>query len=648
MRMRTADRKALRTRTAADWTTRDGAELYGVDHWGMGYFSVAPNGHLAMQPKGAEGPSVDMLELVREIRRRGLHSPLLIRFSDILSSCVHRLAQNFEDAFTEYAYSGKYRPIYPIKVNQQRQLVEELVEIGRPIHLGLEVGSKAELMVALGLLDTQDALIVCNGYKDRAYFEMALLAQRLGRHCIVVLDRPTELETLLKTSRELGIRPRIGVRARLAARGEGKWVESSGDRSKFGLRASDIVETVRRLQSEDMIECLEMLHFHSGSQITAIRAHKEALREAARIYVGLHELGARPRLIDVGGGLGVDYDGSKTNFHSSMNYTSQEYAMDVVAAIAEACNERKVPHPDIVTECGRAMVSAGSVLVFDVLDSERVHNGQPPVEPIAGDHRIVKELYEIATNVSDGNELESFHDASQLKEEATSLFALGYIDLPVRARIDELFWTCCERILERVDTMEYVPEDLQNLEHTLSDTYYGNFSVFQSLPDSWALDQLFPMMPIHRLDERPTRRATFADLTCDSDGKVDQFIDLRDVRRVLDLHVPNGEPYYIGVFLVGAYQETLGEVHNLFGDTDTVHVRIEDSGRYTIDHVVEGDSMEEVLSYVRYDRRGLTERVRRAIEEALRRGDITLEEGALLRRRYDQGLSGYTYLDHEP
>jgi arginine decarboxylase len=331
-----------------------------------------------------------------------------------------------------------------------------------------------------------------------------------------------------------------------------------------------------------------------------------------------------------------------------MNYTPQEYASDVVAALAEACNERDIPHPDIVTECGRAMVSAASVLIFDVLDVERVHTGQALEPPTDDDHRLVQELYEITTNVNSENALESYHDAQQLKEEATSLFALGYIDLVQRARIDELYWNCAERILERVDAMEYVPEDLQGLEHALSDTYYGNFSVFQSLPDSWTLDQLFPMMPIHRLDENPTRRATFADLTCDSDGKVDQFIDLRDVRRVIDLHVPNGQPYYVGVFLVGAYQETLGEVHNLFGDTDVVHVRIEDSGRYTIDHVVEGDSMEEVLSYVRYDRRGLTERVRRATEEALRRGDITLEEAALLRRRYEQGLTGYTYLDREP
>jgi arginine decarboxylase len=644
---RAAERKALAARFGSAWSTNDSADLYGIANWGNGYFSVGSNGHVLVHPNGPEGSSVDMLELVQEIRRRGLHSPLLVRFYDILASRVQRMCANFDEAFAEYDYTGRYRPVYPIKVNQQRQVVEELVDIGRPFHLGLEVGSKAELMVALGLLDTPEALIVCNGYKDRAYFEMALLAQRLGRHCIVVLDRPTELEVLLKTARELGIRPRIGVRARLAARGEGKWVESSGDRSKFGLRASDIVETVRRLQSEDMVDCLEMLHFHIGSQITAIRAHKDALREASRIYVGLHELGARLRMIDVGGGLGIDYDGSKTNFHSSMNYTAQEYAMDVVAAIAEACNERNVPHPDIVTESGRAMVSAASVLVFDVLDVERVHPGHPVEPPAGDDHRLVQELYEISENVTAENALESYHDAVQLKEEATSLFALGYIDLVLRARMDELFWNCCERILEQVDQMEYVPEDLEGLEHSLSDTYYGNFSVFQSLPDSWALDQLFPMMPICRLDEPPVRRATLADLTCDSDGKVDQFIDLRDVRRVLDLHVPNGQPYYIGVFMVGAYQETLGEVHNLFGDTDTVHVRVEGSGRYTIDHVIEGDSMEEVLSYVRYDRRGLTERVRRAIEDALRRGDITLEEGALLRRRYDQGLSGYTYLDQE-
>ncbi len=633
------------TETECAWTREASAKLYGIERWGGEYFSVSKSGNVQVHPEGSRAAAVDLLDLVQQIRNRGLHTPLLVRFTDILASRVRALAGDFERAFQEYDYTGRYRGVYPIKVNQQRQVVEDLVEIGAPFKLGLEAGSKAELMIALGLLDTPDALIVCNGYKDRAYFEMALLSQKLGRHTIIVLDRPTELDVLIKVSRELGIKPHIGVRARLAARGEGKWVESSGDRAKFGLSASEIVETVRRLQAEDMVECLEMLHFHIGSQITAIRAHKDALREASRIFVGLHALGAQPKLIDVGGGLAVDYDGSRTNFQSSMNYTSREYAMDVVAAIMEACDENEVAHPDIVTEAGRALVSAGSVLVFDVLGVDEVSRLSQPSEPEEDSHRILQELYETFTHVSPRTALECYHDALQLKEEGQSLFSLGYVDLRERAQIEELYWNCCNRIHDVIRGLEYIPEDLRGLERLLADTYYGNFSVFQSLPDSWALDQLFPIMPIHRLAERPTRRGTFVDLTCDSDGRLDKFIDLHDVQRILDLHEPNGHPYYIGVFLVGAYQETLGELHNLFGDTDVVHVRVRDSGEYDIQHVVEGDTMEEVLSYVQYDRRGLAERIRVAIEEALRRGDISLNESARLRRRYEQGLSHYTYLE---
>ncbi len=629
------------------WTVRDSAELYGISNWGGSYFSITPDGNIQVHPRGEGKGGVNLPDLVEEIRRRGLHTPLLVRFSDILASRVGELAGCFERAMEEYAYKGRYRAVYPIKVNQQRPVVEELIDFGRPQSLGLEVGSKPELLVALALLDTPGALIVCNGYKDRAYIETALLAQKLRRKPIIVLDRPTELENLIKISRELGIRPHIGVRARLAARGAGKWVESSGDRSKFGLSASEIVATVARLRSEDMLDCLELLHFHIGSQITAIRAHKDALREASRILVGLQELGAKVRFFDVGGGLGVDYDGSQTNFHSSMNYSSQEYANDVVAAVAEACEERGMPHPDIVTESGRALVSHASVLIFEVLGVDRVAPRPEPRPLQEAEHPVTEELHKVWANVSHKNVLESYHDAMQLKEEGTSLFSLGYLDLAARGRMEELYWCCCHKILRVVREMDYVPEDLAGLERMLADTYYGNFSVFQSLPDSWAMGQLFPMMPIHRLDERPSRRGTFADLTCDSDGKIDQFIDLRDVRNVLELHAPDGRPYYIGAFLVGAYQETLGEMHNLFGDTDTVHVHVEPDGHYRIEHLVEGDTVEEVLSYVQYDRRGLSERVRRAIETALRNGDITLEESALLRRRYEQGLSGYTYLVQE-
>ncbi len=452
------------------------------------------------------------------------------------------------------------------------------------------------------------------------------------------------MELIIRTSQELGIRPHIGVRARLSTKGAGKWIESTGDRSKFGLTAVEIVDAVDRLRAEGMLDCLELLHFHIGSQITAIRAHKDALSEASRVFVGLHEMGATPRYVDVGGGLGVDYDGSQTNFHSSMNYSVQEYANDVVASIQEACDSKGIPHPDVVTEAGRAMVAHHSVLIFDVLGVHEMLSGKPP-EPVQnGDHKVIRDLAEVYAGISQKNVQEAYHDSLQLKEEAATLFSLGYLDLRARARVERLFWDCCEKILRITRELSYVPDDLEPLEKGLADTYYGNFSVFQSAPDHWAVKQLFPLMPIQRLDEKPTRRGVFADLTCDSDGKIDRFIDPRDVKDVLELHPWNGQPYLIGVFLVGAYQEILGDYHNLFGDTDAVHVRLGADGRYEIEHVVEGDTVTDVLRYVQYDRGTLIERVRRTIEIAMREGQISLEDSARLRRRYEEGLSEYTYL----
>jgi len=626
------------------WTIRDSADLYGVKNWGAGFFTVNDKGRVEVRPTANGGPGIDLLDLVQDLERRGLRTPLLVRFSDILAARVRGLAGSFEKAISEYGYRGRYRGVYPIKVNQQRHVVEEIVEFGARHGVGLEAGSKPELLVALALLDTPGALIICNGYKDRAYIETALLAQRLGRNPIIVVDRFTEIDLIVKTSRELGIRPRIGMRARLTTKGAGKWVESTGDRSKFGLSAVEIMEAVERLRGEDMLDCLELLHFHIGSQITAIRAHKDALREASRIFVELHGLGARLKVVDVGGGLGVDYDGSQTNFHSSMNYSVQEYANDVVAHIQEACDAQGVPHPDIVTESGRSMVAHHSVLIFDVLGTNEMLTGKP-AEPVAPeDPKVLQDLWEVWSTISRKNVQEAYHDALQLKEEAGTLFSLGHLDLRARAKVERLFWDCCDKILRIVRDLPYVPEDLEDLEKDLADTYYGNFSVFQSVPDHWAVKQLFPVMPIHRLDERPTRRGIFADLTCDSDGKIDQFIDQRDVKDTLELHAANGQPYYIGVFLVGAYQEILGDLHNLFGDTDAVHVRLDEDGSYNVHHVVEGDAVDEVLSYVQYDKRELIEKVRRTIEAALRAGSITLEESARLRKRYEQGLQEYTYL----
>ncbi len=629
------------------WTVRDSLELYNVNSWGAGFFTISEKGHVEVRPRGENGPSVDLLELVQDLKQRDLRTPMLVRFSDILASRVSGLSGAFNKAISEYGYTGGYRGVYPIKVNQQRHVVEEIVEFGAPHCIGLEAGSKPELLIALAILETPEALIICNGYKDRAYIETALLAQRLGRTPIIVVDRFHELELILRVARELGIKPHIGVRARLTTKGAGKWVESTGDRSKFGLTAVEIVDAVDLLNAEGMLDCLELLHFHIGSQITAIRAHKDAFREASRIFVGLHMMGAKPRFVDVGGGLGVDYDGSQTNFHSSMNYSVQEYANDVVASIQEACDKEKIPHPDIVTEAGRAMTAHHSVLIFDVLGVHEMLPGKPP-EPVAeDDHKVIKDLNEIYQSVSQKNVQEAYHDSLQLKEEASTLFSLGYLDLRARARVERLFWNCCEKILRITRELPYVPDDLEPLEKGLADTYYGNFSVFQSAPDHWAVKQLFPVMPIHRLEEKPLHRGVFADLTCDSDGKIDKFIDQRDVKDVIELHAYNGQPYYIGVFLVGAYQEILGDLHNLFGDTDAVHVRLGPDGRYQVEHVVEGDTVTEVLQYVQYDKGTLIEKVRRLIEVAMRAGQITLEESARLRRHYEQGLQEYTYLSRD-
>jgi arginine decarboxylase len=628
------------------WTVGDSRDLYGVPSWGAPFFDVNAKGRVEVRPGQNDDTRIDLLELVRDLEHRGLRTPLLIRFSDILASRLSQLAGAFDDAIRRYGYGGRYRGVYPIKVNQQRHVVEEIIHFGREQGVGLEAGSRPELLIALALLDTPDALMICNGYKDRAYIETALLAQRLGRTPIIVIDRFREIDLVIKTARELGIRPHLGVRARLSTKGAGKWLESTGDRSKFGLSAPEIVDAVSRLRSEDMLDCLELLHFHIGSQITAIRAHKDALAEASRIFVGLHEMGAAPTLLDVGGGLGVDYDGSRTNFHSSKNYSTQEYANDVVAFIQEACDEAGVPHPDIVTETGRAMVAHHSVLVFDVLGVNEMSSGTS--EPVGEeDPKVLLDLASVGETVTRKNVQESYHDAVELKEEATTLFSLGFLDLQGRARAERLFWNCCERILHIVRELDYVPEDLQNLEKGMADTYYGNMSVFQSAPDHWAVKQLFPVMPIHRLDEKPTRRGVIADLTCDSDGKIDQFIDQHDVKEVLELHPWTGDPYFIGMFLVGAYQEILGDLHNLFGDTDAVHVRLEEGGGYAVEHVVEGDSVDDVLQYVQYDGRVLVEKVRRTVETALRRGEITLEESARLRKRYEQGLREYTYLSRE-
>jgi arginine decarboxylase len=625
------------------WTIKDSLELYNVSGWGRDFFSINEAGHVQVTPAGAGSHPIDLKELVEDLRERGLNLPILIRFSDILRTRVEQLCGSFQQAIAENDYKGSYRGVYPIKVNQQRHVVEELIEYGRPFNLGLEAGSKPELLVALALQENPEALIICNGYKDRAYIETAMLAQKLGRKVIIVVDRVAEVDTIVAASRDLGITPIIGVRARLATKGAGKWVESTGDRSKFGLTTSELVDTIEKLRGVGMLDSLQLLHFHIGSQITAIRAIKDALREASRIFVELHALGANMRFLDCGGGLGVDYDGSQTNFHSSVNYTLQEYAADIVSQVAEACNAKGVPHPDIVTESGRALTAHHSVLVFNVLDTTQMLLGQIPETLAKDEHRVIQQLYETYQGISRKNFQEAYHDALTLKEEGVTAFTLGILDLKARARVEQLFYATIEKILKIVRDLPYVPDELEGLEKHLADTYYCNFSLFQSLPDHWAVRQLFPTMPIDRLNKAPTRRAILADLTCDSDGKMDQFIDLRDVKHYLELHPLNGEPYYVASFLTGAYQEILGDLHNLFGDTDAVHVRIQGDD-YGVEHVVEGDSVAEVLSYVQYSKDDLMSRVRRAAETALRDRRLTPAESGRLMRRYEEALEGYTYL----
>jgi len=629
------------------WSTAAAAELYRVKAWGNGYFDINAAGHMMVQPEGPSGKAISLCDLVEHLQKRGYMLPFLVRFPDILKDRVTKLCGGFQHAIDEFGYTGSYQCVYPIKVNQQRDVVEELLELGGPYRLGLEAGSKPELLVALALMDQPDGIIVCNGYKDITYVETCLLAQKLGRHALIVIDRFAELEMILNASKRLGLRPHLGVRAKLSSKGTGRWLESAGDGSKFGLTALELVRVVDRLREAGLLDCLEMMHFHVGSQITSISAIKRALQESTRIYAEIHQLGAGLRYIDVGGGLGVDYDGSQTTSHSSTNYSLQEYANDVVDAVQKACDEKDIPHPVIISESGRALVAYHSILVFDVLDTARVPMTTPPATAETHDEPVVSLLYETWQSISPENYRESYHDAVQLKEESNSLFNLGYLGLPDRALAENIFWAICHRVHALTKDMDPIPEELAGLERSLADTFYCNLSIFQSVPDHWAVKQLFPVMPIHRLNEEPTRKATLADLTCDSDGKVDRFIDVRGVKTALELHEPDNEPYYLAMFLVGAYQEILGDLHNLFGDTTAIHVSLDELFGYKIDRVVEGDSVNEVLGYVRYEKRDLIRRVRAAGEDALRKGDLGMEELALLMKRFDEGLAGYTYLSRE-
>lgn len=629
---------------AEAWTIEDSEELYRIQGWGEPYFSINAAGHVVVSPKGMRGGSLDLFDLVNSLQQRNLELPLLIRFSDILEDRIERLNGCFAKAIARYSYPGVYKGVFPVKCNQQRHLVETLVKYGKPYQFGLEAGSKPELLIALASLNTPGALVICNGYKDREYIETAILAQKLGKTAIIVLEQLEEVACVIEASHRLGIKPIVGVRAKLSAKGIGRWGTSAGDRAKFGLTIPEVLTAVEQLREAGLLESLQLLHFHIGSQISAISVLKEAFREAGQIYVELARLGAPMRYIDVGGGLGVDYDGSKTNLHASKNYNMQNYANDVVAAMKDACTQANIPVPTIVSESGRAIASHQSVLVFDVLGSSDAP-GMDVVDPVQeSEHLIVRNLFETYESISLDNLQEAYNDATQFKEEAVSLFGFGYLSLPERARAERLYWSCCHKIQTLMHQLEFVPEELEDLEKIMASIYYINLSVFQSAPDSWAIDQLFPIMPIHRLTEEPTKRATLADLTCDSDGKIDQFIDLRDVKSVLELHQLQPEqPYYLGMFLNGAYQEIMGNLHNLFGDTNAVHIQLTPKG-FTIEHVVKGDTMKEVLGYVQYDSEDLIESIRQQTEVAMEDGKISLQESQMLLQHYERCLSGYTYL----
>jgi len=650
--------------------------LYGVPSWGSGFFRVNEAGHVAVSPRGDADPDsqIDLHALVEGLRERGLTTPVLVRFPDVLRTRLESIRTAFDQAILESDYRGGYACVYPIKVNQQRQLVEAVMNTGEPLGFGLEAGSKPELLAVLGLTEGRPLTpIICNGFKDDEYVETVILAQKLGRNIIPVIESPTELERLLEHADSYGVRPRLGVRVKPSSTGAGRWAGSGGERSKFGLHAPEVLAALERLRERGMADCLKLVHFHVGSQMCDIRRVKTATSELARIYCELRRLGAGLEIIDVGGGLAVDYDGSNTTWASSANYSLDEYASDVVHRIAAACDDAHQPHPMIISESGRAMVAHSSVLLTDVVGRTHFRSdpdlawirgaigaedkaGRSTAQPVL-DLLEAWQMLSEATDMDDRAAVESYHDAVQARDEALSLFSLGYLSLPMRAAAERLFWAIGRRVLELTEGRGRgagLPDQIEDLPEQLSDIYFANFSLFQSLPDAWAIDQVFPVLPIHRLGERPTRRATIADITCDSDGQIDRFgcTDQRDYKPTLDLHelrlAADGspaEPYIIGIFLVGAYQEVLGDLHNLFGDTHAVHVSLDEQAGWRIDDVIEGDTVRHVLGYVQYDADGLRKSIRREVEAAVRKGSMTVPESQSLLRFYERGLEGYTYLE---
>lgn len=627
------------------WTIEDSKELYNINGWGVSYFGINEEGNVYVSPS-KDQTRIDLKEVMNELALRDVTTPVLLRFPDILDNRIEQTASCFQKAKKEYDYKAENFIIYPIKVNQMQPVVEEIISHGRKFNLGLEAGSKPELHAVIAVQCQSDSLIICNGYKDQSYIELALLAQKMGKRIFIVIEKLNELEIIAKAAKKLNVKPNLGIRIKLASSGSGKWEESGGDASKFGLTSSELLEALRILDEKGLHNCLRLIHFHIGSQITKIRRIQTALREAAQFYINLHKMGYNVDFVDCGGGLGVDYDGTRSpSSESSVNYTIQEYVNDCVYTFVDAANKNNIEHPNIITESGRSLAAHHSVLVIDVLETASLPRMSEEFEPTETDHQLVKDLYEIWDNLNPRSILEDWHDAEQIREEALDLFAHGIVDLKTRAEIEGMYWSICREINTLTKQLKHVPEELRKMDKLLADKYFCNFSLFQSLPDSWAIDQLFPILPIQRLDERPTRNATLQDITCDSDGKIANFVTNRHISHVLPVHqLKKTEQYYLGVFLVGAYQEILGDMHNLFGDTNAVHISVKD-GRYHIDQIIDGETVEEVLDYVQYNPKKLVRQLEIWVAKSVKAGKISLEEGKEFLSNYRSGLYGYTYLE---
>lgn len=630
----------------AKWRIEDSEELYNIGGWGVNYFGINKKGNVYVAPN-KDGNQIDLKEIIDELAERDTKAPILLRFPDILNNRIEKTAECFEKAAKAYKFQGEHFIVFPAKVNQMRPVVEEIVSSGKRFNIGLEAGSKPELHAVLATHTNSESIIVCNGHKDRNFIELALLAQKMGKHIFLVVEKLEELDTIIQTALQLEMRPDIGIRIKLASQGRGKWEESGGDASKFGLGSSDLLVALDKLKENDMADCLKLIHFHIGSQVTSIRRIQAALNEASQFYVQLHTMGFDVKFVDCGGGLGVDYDGTRSsNSESSVNYSIQEYVNDCVYTFVETANQNNIPHPNIITESGRSLTAHYSVLIIEAFEKSSLPQMDESWEANPNDHKLVKDLSEIWDHLSTRSMLEDWHDAQQIREEGLDLFSHGLIDLKTRAQIESVYWSITREVNAMSHSLKHIPEEFLGLDKLLADKYYCNFSLFQSMPDTWAIDQLFPLMPIQRLTERPTHNATLHDITCDSDGKVTSYVNNGRLTDFIPLHdIKKDEPYYIGVFLLGAYQEILGNMHNLFGDTTTVTIKLANDNSYSIDHIQEGETIADVLTYVQYDPKHLVRHLESWVARAVKQGKISVSEGKNFINNYRSGLYGYTYLE---